>query len=150
MRNIFLKILLLSSILVTVSCTITPERHREARIMPDEVAHKILSRVIPNYKPSDIGLNLHPSMALASPLIYKMCDDKNTKFYNWNSIKIDVYNNLGKRIIIRSNDKVNGSFSCFDLGAPYYVGTIDVSSNEDVDDVVDALVSKGVQIDIKK
>jgi hypothetical protein len=117
--------------------------------MPEEVAHKILGKYITNHSSIATGLNLHPSMALASPLIYKMCDDKSTRIYSWNAMKIEQFDSFSKRVIVRSEEKISGKLSCFDLGAPYYVGTIDTPSKEEMDDVIDALVSLGVKIDVK-
>ncbi len=126
------RILLVSFVvLVLAGCqTVTPQRAREARLMPSDIALKVVEKYTP------AGFAANPSL-LPALVNHPLCNDRSAKSVRfqdmsvgWSKTEISMFTTSG------------ASFWC----GSRLIGVVKVPSEEARDDLLDALISLGAQV----
>jgi hypothetical protein len=120
---------------VLSACGVTPERYREARLMPEKVALQIVAR----HAGSEWARNPTGRPLLAN---HPLCSDKNsypmpyeTMFIGWDVFFLSV-----------SNYEYDVGFWC---GSSGITASFKNLSTEDRDDLVDAFTSLGAKLKVR-
>ena len=129
-------VILIFCLLVTSGCAVNPTRHREARLMPKEVAKKIIASHV------DYNWAEHPKLQ-AALVWHPLCSD--TNFYDLDYEHMQVaWDSISSVVEIQSDKKMVG-FLCGTI----LLGRIHYSTIEVRDDIIDALVSMGAKVSVR-
>ncbi len=139
-QRVLLGWLLLVAAFLAVGCSVAPERHREARLMPPEVAITIVSKFMgPEWVSSPYGF---PGAYWESKMRW-MCDDWNKRYVMpYSDMRIYWETTLQSRKVHVESATQRVGFGC---GTLVYVRII-VATEEEQDDLVDALISLGAKV----
>jgi hypothetical protein len=130
-----------AAILLT-SCSVTPQRNREARLMPVEVAQKIIA------KHTNPGWAQHPqARALLANEPMAMCYNKQMYDLDYREMTIvwDLVPDISP-ILSVSQRNADIGFLCGN-GAGL---TIKVKTKEELDDLIDAFISMGAKAKVSE
>lgn len=151
LKNLF--VLFLLPILIGCASTINKKTYIDAKLMPEETARDILKANL-NIVDFD-GFYLYPQMKLADPITYYFCDYQDPKFFLLKDIEVNQwYDSLTNNILLASKDKFEDiGYPCSDpLSSRYkkYLGVLLIKGDKKQQDVINALVSLGVSIDVEE
>ena len=150
-KNLF--VLFLFPILIGCASTINKKTYIDAKLMPEETARDILEK---NLNISDFdGFYMYPQMKFADSITYYFCDFKDPKYFPLKEIEVNQwYDSLTNNILLASKEKFDDiGYPCSDpLSSRYkkYLGVLLIKGDKKQQDVINALVSLGVSIDVEE